>query len=192
MKISDLFETDGNTMTLWHGGRGLEFSYHEMLPHKKGRWEHGPGLYLTTHYDTAAKYARGGGKVYSVTLKKGTEINQVDITLQEAIDFVKRYAIKRFQKNIIDDLEQVSYRDIQNRIRIGAVVNLCLNYDALRPASTVSLRQFLVKHGADYEISPRFGGRDETIVILFNPALIQKVKPVKASEVETTDYVKEI
>lgn len=192
MKISDLFENDGNTMTLWHGGRGLEFSYNEMMPHKKGRLEHGPGLYLTTHYDTAFKYAKGGGKVYSVTIRKGTPIDNVVVTLREAMDFVKRYAIKKFQSSIISDLEHMSFRNVQDRIKISAVVNLCLNYDALRPSSTVALRQFLIKNGADYEISPRFGGRDETIVILFNPELITSVKPIKAAEVDVEDIIKDL
>jgi len=192
MKISDLFENDGNTMTLWHGGRGLEFSYNEMMPHKKGRWEHGPGLYLTTHYDTAFKYAKGGGKVYSVTIRKGNSIDNVVVNLKDAIDFVKEFAMKKFKDKIINDLEQISYRNVKDGINISAVVNLCLNYDALRPSSTVALRQFLIKNGADYEMSPRFGGRDETIVILFNPELIKSVKPIKASDVDTDDRIKEI
>ena len=51
-------------MNVWHGGK-LEDSYQDSISHKKGRWEHGPGLYLTTHYDTAKKYLdivlNGGG-----------------------------------------------------------------------------------------------------------------------------------
>lgn len=186
MKINEiLLENQENVMTLWHGGRGLEFSYQEMLPHKKGRWEHGPGLYLTTHYETAAKYAKGGGKVYEVTIRKGTNINDVTIDKQEAIDFIKKIVIKRLQPGIIENIERAAQRgDNPEVIRINIIVNLCLNYDALQAANTVLLRQFLVNHGVDYDIEPRFGGRNETVVIVYNPKCITKVKSVKASDVE--------
>ena len=189
MNIIELFE-DANTMSLWHGGRGLEYSYSEMRPHKKGQWEHGPGLYLTTHYDTAAQYAKGGGSVYSVTIKYGTEISSVSISLEKAIEFVKRNSIQKFQKEIIADLNNVDNRNKTGNIPIGTLVNLCLNYDALSTKNTINLRKFLVENGVDYEISRGYGGRNETIVIVFNPKIIQNVKVVRAPEVTDTDRIK--
>ncbi len=42
----------------------VEFLKNRMIKktQSKGRYESGPGLYLTTHYETARKYAKGGRK----------------------------------------------------------------------------------------------------------------------------------
>lgn len=189
MIIANLFEEDDNTMSLWHGGRGLEFTYDTMLPHKKGRWEHGPGLYLTTHFDTAAKYAKGGGKVYLVTIGKGKNINDIPVPLEDAIDFTKRHVIAKHRQNIINDLENIAARLSDNKVPLVSLSNLCLNYEALSSNNTIALRNFLVEHGADYEISTRFGGRDETVVIVFNPKIIRSVRPIKTSEVDSSERV---
>ena len=188
MIIANLFEDD-NTMSLWHGGRGLEFTYDTMLPHKKGRWEHGPGLYLTTHFDTAAKYAKGGGKVYLVTIDKGKNINDIRVSLKDVIDFTKRYVIAKHRQNIINDLENIAKRQSDNTVPLVSLSNLCLNYEALSANNTIALRNFLVEHGADYEISTRFGGRDETVVIVFNPKIIRSVRPIKTSDVDSSERV---
>ena len=189
MIIANLFEENDNTMSLWHGGRGLEFTYDTMLPHKKGRWEHGPGLYLTTHFDTAAKYAKGGGKVYLVTIDKGKNINDIRVSLKDVIDFTKRYVIAKHRQNIINDLENIAKRQSDNTVPLVSLSNLCLNYEALSANNTIALRNFLVEHGADYEISTRFGGRDETVVIVFNPKIIRSVRPIKTSDVDSSERV---
>ena len=193
MIIANLFENDNDgTMSLWHGGRGLEFTYDTMLPHKKGRWEHGPGLYLTTHFDTASKYAKGGGKVYLVTIAKGTNIKDVFVSVSDAIDFTKRYVIAKHKQNIIDDLENIAKRRSDNMVPLVSLSNLCLNYEALSSNNTIALRNFLVENGADYEISTRFGGRDETVIIVFNPKIIKSVKPIKTSDVDSSERVKTV
>lgn len=179
MRLNEIVES--STMILWHGGRGLQFNHMEMLPAKKGRWEYGPGLYLTTHYDRARQYAKGGGTVYRVIIEKGTELSNVNVELSDAIDFVKRNVIGKYRKDIITDLQN-SF-DRSGILRLSNLINLCINYDALSPKNTVELRKFIVSQGADYEISKGYGGRDETIVIVFNPAIIRKVTPVKASDV---------
>ena len=51
--------------------------------------EHGPGLYLTNFYSVAFKYAKGGGKTYLVSFKKGTNITEVDLSLPNVINFFK-------------------------------------------------------------------------------------------------------
>lgn len=188
--ISNLFEQDASIMSLWHGGKGLQFNHMEMLPHKKGRWERGPGLYLTTHYDTAFKYAKGGGTVYLVTVKKGTDIDQVRVSFEDAAEFIKRYAIRKYQKNILDDLKANELRS--GSIPIAAVSNLCFNYDALSSANTVALRKYLISHGVDYEIVKNFGGRAETVIVVYNPEIIQNVKPTRAKDISVSDWEKPI
>ncbi len=183
MKIQEIVES---TMTLWHGGRGLQFNHMEMLPAKKGRWEYGPGLYLTTHYDRARDYAKGGGTVYKVIVEKGTELSQVDVELTDAIDFVNRYVIGKHRKDIINDLKNNFNRS--GILKLAILINLCINYDALSSKNTVDLRKFIIEKGADYEISKGYGGRSETIVIVFNPSVIKKVIPTKAADVHPDEY----
>jgi hypothetical protein len=181
MKITELLEDSSDTMTFWHGGRNLQFNHMEMLGAKHGRWEYGPGLYLTNHYETARKYAKGGGSTYKVTVEKGTDIKQITIDLKEVIDFVKRYVIGKHRSNIIDDLKNNLNK--LGILQLEVLVNLCVNYDALSPKNTVELRKFLVNHGADYEIVRGYGGRDEHIAIIFNPTKIKNIEPIKASDV---------
>jgi hypothetical protein len=181
MKINEVIEDVSQTMTLWHGGRNLQFNQMNMIPAKKGRWEYGPGLYLTTHYETARKYAKGGGTTFKLTIEKGTDISKVTIELQEAIDFVKRYVIGQYRKPMIEDLTNNINR--LGKLFLEVLVNLCVNYQCLSPKNTVELRKFIVNHGADYEISRGFAGRAETIVVIFNPAIIKKIEAVKASDV---------
>jgi len=193
MLINQLFEEENssNTMTLWHGGNNLEYSYHEMRPHTKGNWDHGPGLYLTTNFHTAVKYAKGGKKIYEVTIDKGTDIQNVTIPLEDGVNFVKKYCIGKYKKQIIDDLKDNMNR--RGHLFLNAVVNLCFNYQALSTANTVALRRFVVDHGADYEIVRNYGGRsDDTVVVVYNPKIIRKVKAVKTSDVKTSDFVKPI
>ena len=190
MKIRELLEEVSQTMTLWHGGRGLQLNHMEMFPAKRKRWDYGPGLYLTTHYETARKYAKGGGTTYKVTIVKGTDISNVTIDVNDAINFVKRYVIGKFRKPMIEDLNNNLKKN--GTLRLEVVVNLCVNYECLTPKNTIALRRFLIEHGADYSISKGFSGRNETIVIVYNPAIIKKIEPVKASDVTLDQWKQHI
>lgn len=191
MKIQEVVQNPSQTMTLWHGGRNLQFNHMTMIPAKAGRWEYGPGLYLTTHYETARKYAKGGGITYKVTVEKGTDISNVAIDMQDAINFVKRYVIVKYRANVIDDLKNNLNK--LGVLKLGVLVNLCVNYQCLSPKNTIELRKFLVDHGADYEIVKGYGGRgDESLAIIYNPSKIKKIEPVKASEVTVDQYDQQI
>ena len=180
-KGKEITEEIAQTMTLWHGGRNLQFNHMEMIPVKKGRWEYGPGLYLTTHYETARKYARGGGNTYKVTVEKGKDISNITIPLNEAIDFVNRYVKKDYRRIIVKDL--INNVDRVGVLNLQVLVNLCVNDQCLTPKNTISLRKFLVDHGADYDIVSRYNGRDESIVVIYNPQKIKKIEIVKSSSV---------
>ena len=53
------------------------------------------------------------------------------------------------------------------------------------------MNSYLVEKGADYSIVKRYGGRDETVLVLFNREKIKSVKKIKSDLVLTTDYEKE-
>lgn len=181
MRFHEIIAED---VTLWHGGRDLESSYDEVRSHKGGRWEHGPGLYLTTHYDTAAKYAKGGGKLYKVTVRPGTDISEVTIPFQDVLEFVKRNVKGRSQKEMIDDIKNSMSRRGIDQVPAEVVVNLCLNVGAIQNTKTAVLRQFLIDHGVDYAKVGRYGGRDEKVLVVINPKVIRKVEVVSAKDVK--------
>lgn len=180
----NLVENAQATITLWHGGRDLEYSYDEVRSHGKGRWEHGPGLYLTTHYETAAKYAKGGGKLYKVTVERGTDISEVTVPLNDVIEFVNRYVVGTKRKRMIEDLKGNLARTGEDRLQVEVLVNLCLNNEAIPNTKTGALRQFLIDHGVDYAWVQRYGGRDESVLVVINPRKIKKVEAISASKVK--------
>lgn len=176
---------------LWHGGRNLESNYKEFGGTTKGRWEHGPGLYLTTHYERARDYAKGGGKTYLVTVEEGNNIEKtlIDITLVN--DFVNRHVIKSKQARILEDLyDNMNRLHTSPQIYANILVNLIINDDAMQNTKTHYLNRFLVENGVDYGIVNRFGGRDETVLVVYNFDKIKKVKNISAKEVDLSTFEK--
>ncbi len=176
-------------ITLWHGGRNLEYFHDKTQISPKGRWEHGPGLYLTTHYETARKYAKGGGKTYKVTIELGTHIKDVTIHIDEVLNFVLKNVIKSKQKDIINDIHNNMKRmNSHSHLEAETLVNLCVNYEAVKGEKTISLNRFLVEHNVDYATSDWFSGRDETICIIYNLEKIKKVKAIPSKDVPLVDF----
>ena len=185
--INIVIEAD-NIITMWHGGRNLESDYLEVKAHKKGRWEHGPGLYLTSHFDRAVQYAKGGGKLYRVSFRPGRLLDEVVVPIDDMIDFVTRNVPARYRRDIIADLRNNMARRGGEGVIAEVLVNLCLNYEALPNSRTDRLRQFLIDHGVDM-MKTRYGGRDETVVAIINPRIITHVEAVKVGDVPTDEYV---
>jgi len=178
MRLNEIIE-EQQLITMWHGGRELQYSYHEMRGNKSKQMEYGPGLYLTNYYETARKYAKGGGKTFLVTFTRGTNIKDVAIETKIAFDFLNR---NRFAN------KKALIKDIMDRygttIPAETLLNLMVNLDSMTPTTSAIFRQFLVENGADYLVSENYGGwGDQTIVVIFNPKIITQVKPIAASEV---------
>lgn len=176
---------------LWHGGRNLESNYKEFGGTTKGRWEYGPGLYLTTHYERARDYAKGGGKTYLVTVEEGNTIEKtlIDITLVN--EFVSRHVIKSKQKRILEDLyDNMNRLNTSPKIYANILLNLIINDEAMQNTKTHHLNRFLVENGVDYGIVERFGGRDETVLVVYNFNKIKKVNNIAAKDVELCIFEK--
>lgn len=177
------------TLTLWHGGRDLEYNYRTFQSSRKGKWEHGPGIYLTTHYERASNYAKGGGKTYLVEFSEGNNIDDIKLSLSSVYEFVNKYVIKKKSKEVIDCIKNNAQRTSNDdSIKASYFLNIMINFDAISPSKTHYLNEFLVEHKADYGIVNNFGGRPETVFIIFNNKLIQKVKSVPAKEVALTQW----
>ena len=63
-----------------------------------------------------------------------------------------------------------------------------INFDAIVATKTDKLNNFLVEHGADYSIVDRFKGRNETVFVIFNNKLINKVKVISAKDVNLSQW----
>ena len=172
-----------STLTLWHGGN-LEFSQ-ENISHKGGRWEHGPGLYLTTHYDTARKYAKGSRKLYRVVIKKGANITDVDLPMAAVRDFIDTYFIKTRKKDVISRIEKHVKDD---KVNADTFLNITFNEQAIKNTDTDKLRSFLVQQGVDYSIVDNAFGWHERMVVLFNMKnIISKQIVTPKEKIETFD-----
>jgi hypothetical protein len=189
MRYSQIVNEDaGRTVTLWHGGRDLQYSYGEFRSHKSGTWEHGPGLYLTTHMETAARYAKGGGSLYKVTVTLGTPLRDIKVTEEQAAKFIQTFIASNKRKDIKNDVERGFARFKDGSLPLENLMNLGINYEAIRPGMTGELRQYMAEMGADYTVVNRYGGRDETVLVVINPKIIKKVVPVKSKDVTSDEY----
>jgi len=157
------------TMTLWHGGN-LENATEDSINHKKGRWEYGPGLYLTTHYDTARQYSKGARKLYRITIRKGNNISDVKIPVQNAFNFIDSYVLKNKVREVKDRLQRWISNDT---IPANIFSNIMID-GSMRNTNNHMLRKFLVDNGVDYELVPNAFGWHEMMVVLFDMSLIVK------------------
>lgn len=184
MQLSDLLEdkkppiteSDTGLLRLYHGGKDVESDYTEVKAHGKGRWEHGPGLYLTNDRHTATRYAKGGRKLYvvDIDLTGAREMEDVEIPLHDAVEFVERNCLARMRQKIIKDLTDIHER--RGAVMAINVVYLCLNWEAIPNSKTDRLRQFLIDHGVDYSKVDRYGGSSAVqVYVVINPRIVKKV-----------------
>jgi len=165
-----------NVMSFWHGG---DLSDTSMRPQKNGRFEYGAGLYLITKFEVAQRYAKGSRKLYMVNVHQGTEIHSVQLTPSDAINFVKLYLSRSAQKEVLEYIDKNIERT--GHLSASSFNNMVLNSGGLSSKNTVALSQFLVQHGADYEIIKHpFGWGGAVMMVLYNinkVASIHRVMP---------------
>lgn len=175
-----------NDMQFWHGG-DLD-NYDDIISQKNGRYEYGPGLYLTTHYDTAKKYAKGRRKFYMISVEKGNDINKSLFDIDKVKEFVNNYVIKNKQREILQRIEK---HNKENTIKGYIFNNILLNEKALSPRNTSNLRQFLIDNGVDYEIVDNPFGWGEKMMVLYNMKKIKNVKQITSKDkIENYDLLK--
>jgi hypothetical protein len=169
---------DPGTMTFWHGGN-LDDAFDETIAHKKGRWEYGPGLYLTTHYDTAMKYAKGGRKLYMITVKKGKQLEDEKLDFEVVKKFINQYVIKNKREELIERLEK---RVKDGKLPAFMFCNNIVNTQAIKSSDTDKLRMFLVEQGIDYSIINNPFGWGDKMLVLFNMKNIIKKQVIGSKD----------
>ncbi len=158
-----------NTRNFWHGGNLSEYS--DVIAQKNGRYEFGAGLYLTTQYDVAKKYAKGSRRLYIITVENGNDIRNSFINTDAAIKFVSDYCITSKRKEIAQYLR--SY-DTNGKVKAYLFNNMLINHKAVKPSHTKILREFLVDNNIDYEIINNAFGFGEDMMVLYNMKKIVK------------------
>ena len=165
------------TMNFWHGGNLDE--YNDLIAQKAGRYEYGPGLYITTKYDVAAKYSKGSRKLYLITVQEGVDINDAFFDINIAKDFVDKYVIKSKRKEV---MERINKFDNEEKIKGYIFINILINEKAVKPINTQKLRQFYIDNGIDYEIVENAFGWGEKMMILYNMKKIVNIIQVKSGD----------
>lgn len=173
MKLNNIFESN-STMQFWHGGNlDVETSV------RSGKWEYGPGLYLTTHYLTAKKYAKGGRKFYRITVEHGNDSETTSIDFAEVQNFVNRYCVVAKKKEILEALTKYV---VDGRLIAEYVITILINYQGLKASRANDLRHFLVSNGVDYSIVSNPFGWHEKMMVLFNMKKIVNTEVIKPTD----------
>lgn len=175
-----------NTMNFWHGGNLDE--YNDIISQRSGRYEYGAGLYLTSNYDIARKYAKGSRKLYIITVEKGNDISNAYIPTENIYEFVDKYVINSKKKDIKSRLDKHIKDD---RIPADIFNNIILNEKAIKSTNTKDLRQFLIKNNIDYEMVDNAYGYGEKMLVLYNmKKIVNTIRVKPTDEIEIFDFFK--
>lgn len=166
-----------NTMSFWHGGNLDQFN--EVIAQKNGRYEYGPGLYLTTHYATAQKYARGQRKLYFVVVEKGVDLHDVKLDVESIDKFINYFVTGSKKKEVKRDIV-----DYEKEGGVPAYIfgNILLNAKAIKSTNIQSLRRFYIENGIDYEVVSNPFGWHEKMMVLYDMRKIVHKQVVRSKD----------
>lgn len=176
-------------LVLWHGSRAWE-GKPEVRPSRKGRSEHGPGIYLTTSYQTATGYAKGGGVVQRVDVSSDLGwLEGSAVPLADMKAFVEARRGLRKKRELLADLDWSAQRTKnagEGMLWASSLVTLFVNHEAITGDHGPALAAFLVEHGIDASLANERSGEDW--VVLFNPAKVVRVQRAPATSVPVSEW----
>jgi hypothetical protein len=178
--MRDLIEivSSPDTKQFWHGGR-WDGSPEVQSP-KKGRYEAGPGIYLTTRYSTARKYAKGGGSTILVDVDANLNFaDKTDMPVEKAVAFVQNLPRMKAKKAIIDDLHYSLNR--KGSITAQVLVNLVVNHEAGSGEVGLEVAAFIRSLGVDASLEHKSG--QEQWLVIYNPKVIRSYRKVASADV---------
>jgi len=140
----------------------------EIRESRKGRVEHGPGIYFTTSWQTARKYGKGSRTVLRVEIDPDFVWLEDAVTSMETlVGWVESRRGLRHKREIVDDLIERAGRGLEpGYARVSALVNLMVNYEAITGAHGPALARFLVDLGIG---ASHVRQSNEDWVVLFDP-----------------------
>jgi hypothetical protein len=183
--LSENGEND-NTFRMYHGGKRWSRIPTEILGSKEGRYEAGPGIYMTNDYYIARRYAKGSRVVHLVDIDRNfTPLDKVHILLSELIEFVKNCGGMRHKAEIIDALKKNAERMRSDTVGADILNNLIVNFRSGAGKVGIAVANYFISKGGDSKIEKQSG--DEMCLIIFRPNIIKKVSVIDPSKI-TSDF----
>lgn len=172
-------------LQMWHGAHHWESPFAVRPPRGK-RAEHGAGLYLCCHRQTAQGYAKGGGNLVHVVVdEKLRWLEDITVSPEVLMDAARAIPRLRRRDDILRDIEQAGRRR-NGTLGLNVLVNLAVNYDAMVGQPAVDISHFLVEQGADASLYERSSGDDW--VVVFNPNALKRTRIILARDADLYPY----
>lgn len=183
MKLRTLInEIQSGTFQVYHGGSKW-YSDPEIRP-TKGRYEGGPGIYFTTNYETARKYAKGSNVVQIVDIDSSfTDLKIVKVDVNTIFQFLDSLSGLKKKKELKADIQRIADRLQKQEIPLTVLNNLIVNWEAGSGEIGKEVAKFFVSNGADAVLDDQSG--EEQWLIVFNPKIIKNYKVTNPKEIET-------
>lgn len=171
--LEHCLKEDEKIVKFYHGGTAWGSNKPMVMPAKKGKYECGPGIYMTTSYSRAKSYA-GGNKIVQLVAVDANKIilpNEVKVELIDVMNLISSIKIKN-RRQLTQDLEN-SFKRGRNSANI--VINLLVNNEALSGDAGPVVAKWLSDHGITADFN-KF--HSEEWLIIFDPSIIIKVTKV--------------
>lgn len=173
----------------WHGGQRWIGAPEVQAP-RQGRYECGPGIYLTNRYLTARKYAAGGKVTTLVTLSENVRwLQHAKLPVKELLGFLDTVPRLKGRERVKADFEQRCMRRemaVEDLCPVEYLVNVLINTESLAGKVGLYLADWLVSKGVDASLHNAHG--QEQWVVVFNPTVLAKYTVVSASAVPLDSY----
>ncbi|NBU17462.1 MAG: hypothetical protein EBS48_10745, partial [Actinobacteria bacterium] len=166
-------------LVLYHGAQRWE-GPPSIVAHRKGHAEHGAGIYLTTSWERAASYAKGGGSVYRFEMSPDMRwLEDARLPAADTVRWVKSLPRLKRKADIVASLERTAGR-VGPSIPAEGLVAAFVNFGASAGQHGTSLAEYLVAHGIDAShVQPTM---NEDWVVVFNPAKVLRVTRLAAKD----------
>lgn len=166
----------------WHGSQRWT-GRPDVQPSAKGRYECGPGIYLTTHRGRASQYAKGAGSLVVVELDPNTRfLESARLTRAQMEDALESMPHMRNRKKVKADLDASAAHHPDGLLPACYLVNFCIDHNALGGEAGPELARWLSSNGIDASLhSPTSG---EEWVVVFNPAVIKSSLKVSSKQAD--------
>lgn len=174
-------------LKVWHGSQRWSGTP-EIRPSRKGSYECGPGIYCTTSLGTAAKYARGGGRVVRFHIDPGIAwLEDAKMPFDEVMRFVESSTRLRKKRVLARDLESCYDRrdhlHFEGLVPVSFLVNLAVNNDCLSGQGSRELANWLADNGIQASLVKNSG---EDWVVVIDPRIIVGHDVLSAKDIDWT------
>jgi len=171
-----------NRNLFFHGGNLDYFDYNEIIIPKKGKYEYGFGLYLTSSRKIADTYSKGSRKLYLVELDNDiVDLNDVFVNINEVNSTLKTILSKNDFLKLQQPLNRVAER-FEGEINLGTLNIIMINNDILKPKYGKAIIKFFISKGADAYVDRNTFGWHETTVVLFNFDKIKNIEKLDRND----------